>query len=159
MFRNVLVDYDVEQQRIGFAHADCDALGQRIRPSCGAFAAELRQAAQAAGDCSAEGASPGTREDAQGGEAEPAQAGASSSPSSPAAPAGVKHLMPSLVVLTTGLALVLGLAAVALGLVLRQRWLARAAGRGEEAPLVGAARPAAKSSQDLELTPSSAPLV
>lgn len=61
-FRNVLVNYDRRNKRIGFGHASCRELGLRYRPSCRAFAEvgnevsrSAAMAAAAAGDCNPDG--------------------------------------------------------------------------------------------------------
>lgn len=55
-FRNVLVVYDREEGRVGFAETECVKLGQMMRPMCSVIeSGEAREIAVREGDCSEDG--------------------------------------------------------------------------------------------------------
>jgi len=55
-FRNVLVVYDREEGRVGFAETECLKLGKMMRPMCSAIeSSEAREIAVREGDCSEDG--------------------------------------------------------------------------------------------------------
>jgi len=59
-FRNVLVVYDKEEGRVGFAETECVKLGEMMRPMCSAVeSSEAREIAVREGDCSEDGSDRG----------------------------------------------------------------------------------------------------